>query len=98
MRKSNVALRLLPSLLAEARKVAEGEGASLNRLINVAVAEKLSVLPTEQFFRERAAQGSVEEALAILARAGKGNPRHLGMSCRARMARASEEARNAVWE
>ena len=30
MRRSNVALRLLPSLLDEARKVAKGEGVALN--------------------------------------------------------------------
>src|SRR5258705_196281 len=42
MRKSNFALRLQPSLLDEARKLAEQEGVSLNQLINVAVAEELS--------------------------------------------------------
>ena len=44
MRRSNVALRLQPSLLDEARRVAESEGVALNQLINVAVAEKLSAL------------------------------------------------------
>jgi hypothetical protein len=42
MRKSNVALRLQPSLYEEAKRVAEAEGVALNQLINVAVAEKLS--------------------------------------------------------
>ena len=42
MRRSNVALRLQPSLLDEARRVAEAEGGALNQLINVAVAEKWS--------------------------------------------------------
>ena len=46
MRKSNFALRLQPSLLGEARKLAEAEGVALNQLINVAVAEKLSALWT----------------------------------------------------
>ena len=45
MRKSNFALRLQPSLLDEARKLAEAEGVALNQLINVAVAEK-SLSPT----------------------------------------------------
>ncbi len=44
MRKSNFALRLQPSLLEEARKLAEAEGVALNQLINVAVAEKVSAL------------------------------------------------------
>ena len=47
MRKSNFALRLQPSLLQEAWKLAESEGVALNQLINVAVAEKFSALRTE---------------------------------------------------
>ncbi len=42
MRKSNFALRLMPSLLADARALAKAEGVALNQLINVAVAEKLA--------------------------------------------------------
>ena len=34
MRKGNFALRVQPSLLDEARKVAEAEGVALNQLIN----------------------------------------------------------------
>ena len=74
MRKSNVALRLQPSLLAEVRKLAKEEGVALNQLINVAVAEKLSAMRTESFFNERAARGDLEKALSILSRAGVGNP------------------------
>lgn len=74
MRKSNFALRLQPSLLDEARKVAENEGVALNQLINVAVAEKLSALRTESYFQERAARADIPKALDILNRAGKGNP------------------------
>lgn len=73
MRKSNFALRLQPSLLEEARKLAEQEGVAVNQLINVAVAEKLSALRTEAYFRERASRADVEEARRILSRAGKGN-------------------------
>jgi len=58
MNKSNYALRLLPSLKAAAERLAEREGTSLNQLINMALAEKLSALETEDFFRRRAAQGS----------------------------------------
>ena len=53
MRRSNFALRLQPSLLEELRKAAELEGVALNQLINVAVAEKVSALRTEEYFRER---------------------------------------------
>jgi len=53
MRKSNFALRIQPSLLDEARKVAESDGVALNQFVNVAVAEKLSALRTASYFRER---------------------------------------------
>jgi len=66
MRKSNVALRLQVSLLDEARRVTEAEGVALNQFINVAVAEKLSALRTEEYFRERAERGDVAKAKRIL--------------------------------
>jgi hypothetical protein len=74
MRRSNFALRLQPSLMEEARKAAESEGVALNQLINVAVAEKVSTLRTEEYFQERARRADRSETLRILDRAGKGNP------------------------
>ena len=74
MRRSNVALRLQPALLEEARRVAESEGVALNQLINVAVAEKLSALRTEEYFRERAARADFKKAKNVLKRAGRGKP------------------------
>jgi hypothetical protein len=74
MRKSNFALRLQPSLLDEARKLAEAEGVALNQLINVAVAEKVSALRTESYIAERAARANVPKALQILKHAGRGHP------------------------
>jgi hypothetical protein len=72
MRRSNVALRLQTSLLEEARRVAGAEGVALNQLINLAVAEKLPALRTEDYFRERAGRGNVARAKRILKRAGAG--------------------------
>ena len=74
MRKSNFALRLQPSLLDEARRIAEDEGVALNQLINVAVAEKLSALRTERYIVERASRADIPKALKILRRAGAGKP------------------------
>lgn len=74
MRRSNVALRLQPSLYQEARKVAESEGVALNQFINVAVAEKLSALRTEDYFRERSQRASSAKTKQILKKAGKGKP------------------------
>jgi hypothetical protein len=74
MRRSNFSLRLQPSSLEEARKAAESEGVALNQLINVAVAEKVSALRTEEYFLERSRRANRAETLRILERAGKGNP------------------------
>jgi hypothetical protein len=82
MRKSNFALRLQPSLLEEARKLAESEGVALNRLINVAVAEKLSALRTEEYFSQRAARRNLPKALRILKRAGVATRRSNVTNCR----------------
>ena len=74
MRRSNFALRLQPSLLDEARKLAELEGVALNQLINVAVAEKISALRTEEYFMARARRADPAKIARILKRVGKGNP------------------------
>ena len=74
MRRSTFALRLQPSLLDEARKLAESEGVALNQLINVAVAEKISALRTEDYFNKRARRAAPAKVARILKRAGKGNP------------------------
>jgi hypothetical protein len=74
VRRSNFALRLQPALLDEARKLAASEGVALNQLINVAVAEKVSVLRTEEYFAERARRADPEKIARILRRVGKGNP------------------------
>jgi hypothetical protein len=65
---------LQPSLLDEARKLAEAEGVALNQLINVAVAEKISALRTEEYFTERARRADPAKIARILKRVGKGNP------------------------
>jgi len=74
VRRSNFALLLQPSLLDEARKLAEAEGVALNQLINVAVAEKISALRTEEYFTERARRADPAKIARILKRVGKGNP------------------------
>ncbi|MGA3072942.1 MAG: hypothetical protein ABSG56_04540 [Bryobacteraceae bacterium] len=51
-------MRLQTSLLEEVRRVSEAEGVALNQFINVAVAEKLSALRTEEYLRKRAERGT----------------------------------------
>jgi hypothetical protein len=70
-RTPNYPLRLQPSLLAEARKVAKSERVSLNQLINVCVAEKLSALRAETSFQERFLRVAPAGLLQILEQARK---------------------------
>jgi hypothetical protein len=72
--RSNYALRLPSSLKKEAEKLAASEGTTLNQLINMAVAEKVSALRTATYLRERSARANVPRALEILRRAGKEGP------------------------
>src|SRR5580700_10032452 len=74
MGRSNFALRVPPTLMSEARKAAESEGIALNQLITLALAEKVSVMRTEEFFEERARRADPAKVDRILARMGKGNP------------------------
>ncbi len=74
MTKANYSLRLQPSLKAAAERMAMAEGSSLNQFINVAVAEKLSALETEEFFRSRAARSDKKAFLSFLDGAGDEPP------------------------
>ena len=70
-RIANYPLRLQPSLMAEARKLAKSERISLNQLINVCVAEKLSALRAEGSFQERILRVAPTGILQILEQARK---------------------------
>lgn len=56
---ANYALRVPESLFAYARKVAEEENVSMNQFFVTAIAEKVSALKTETYFRERQARGEL---------------------------------------
>ncbi len=71
--EGQVALRLQPSLLGEARKLAEEEGIALDQLVNAALAEKLAAMRADAFFDERASRADIPRALRFLEEAGKGN-------------------------
>lgn len=51
-----------------ARELAKEENISINQLITLALAEKLSALKAEEIFRERAKRASRENYLAVLAK------------------------------
>lgn len=65
---SNMALRLPASLLEEAKRVPGAEGVALKQFINMAIAEKVSALRTEDYFVS-GASGPIEKAKRILGRA-----------------------------
>ncbi len=71
--EGQVSLHLQPSLLGEARKLAEEEGIALDLLVNTALAEKLAALRADAFFDKRASRADIPHALEILENAGKGN-------------------------
>ncbi len=75
MRKSNFALRLLPSLMEALKKITAEEQTTLNQYINVAVAEKLAARQVaKEFFAERAKKGNVRKALRLLDSPGNEEP------------------------
>ncbi len=56
---ANYALRVPESLFSYARQVAEEEHVSMNQFFVTAIAEKVSALKTEAYFRERQARGNL---------------------------------------
>ncbi|WP_299067080.1 hypothetical protein [Accumulibacter sp.] len=56
---ANYALRVPESLFAYARQVAEEEHVSMNQFFVTAIAEKVSALKTEAYFRERQARSDL---------------------------------------
>jgi len=93
MRTSNFALRLQPTLFAEAKAMARDEGIALNQLINVAVAEKLAATRTIQFFERYTRDADVDGALALLRRPRKGEPPRPGDELPASWKRAKARKR-----
>ena len=55
---STISLRLPESLHKQVRKVAAQENVSINQLITLALAEKISALLTEEYLQARAKRGS----------------------------------------
>lgn len=60
--------------MKELKQVAQEEGTSINQFINIAVAEKLAVLRTETYFKERMNRAQREDFIAILEKAGEDIP------------------------
>ncbi|MDP1614024.1 MAG: toxin-antitoxin system HicB family antitoxin [Sulfuritalea sp.] len=71
---ANYALRVPESLFSYARQVAEEEHVSMNQFFVAAIAEKVSALKTETYFRERQARGDLVAFDEWLTASPKANP------------------------
>jgi hypothetical protein len=71
---STISLRLPDSLHKQVRRLAERESVSINQLITLALAEKLSALMTEDYLEERAKRGSRKKFKRAMAKVPKVQP------------------------
>lgn len=74
-RTSTYPLRLPVSIKAEAEKLAQAEGTSLNQFVASAVAEKVAVLRTASYFAERKGQADMAAFDRLMVRSGGQPPR-----------------------
>lgn len=71
---STVSLQLPESLYKQLSLLAEKDCVSINQLITLAVAEKVSALMTVDYIKERGKQGNRKDFEAILAKVPKVEP------------------------
>jgi hypothetical protein len=65
---TTIRIHLPDSLHKMARQLADKENISINQLITLALAEKISALTTEDYLKERAARGDRDKFLAAMAK------------------------------
>lgn len=68
---SNISLRLPDSLHESVRQMAHKEHVSINQMITLALAEKVSTLMTEEYLGRRAKKGNKKAFLKILGKVSK---------------------------
>ena len=71
---STISLRLPDSLHDSLRSLAKQEGVSINQLITLAVAEKISALATEDYLGARAKRASRKKFLRAMAKVADVEP------------------------
>jgi hypothetical protein len=71
---STISLRLPESLHETVRALAEKENISINQLITLALAEKVSALMTEEYLGKRAQRGSKERFRKAMAKVADAEP------------------------
>jgi len=71
---STLSLRLPDSLHTMARELAQTENISINQLVTLALAEKISAMMTEKYLETRAKRGSRAKFERAMARVAKVDP------------------------
>lgn len=71
---TTISLRIPESLHKITRNLAKEEGISMNQLITLALAEKVSALATETYLEERARRGDKVRFLAAMAKVADEEP------------------------
>lgn len=71
---TTLSLRLPDSLHAMARELAQTENVSINQLVTLALAEKISALMTEEYLETRAKRGSRAKFDRAMAKVAKVAP------------------------
>ena len=66
---STLSLRLPKSMYRDLKEIAKAEGVSMNQFVTIAIAEKIAALEAQGYLEKRAARGSREKLLAVLAKA-----------------------------
>jgi len=71
---SMMSLRIPKSMYGDLKEIAEVEGISMNQFVTLAIAEKIASLNALHYLEKRAARGSREKLLAVLAKAPDAEP------------------------
>ena len=69
-----ISLRLPRSLHDAARRLAGQEGTSINQLVTLALAEKISALETSQYLANRAKRGKRDKFRRVLSKISAARP------------------------
>jgi hypothetical protein len=72
---TNFALRLPRSIKAAVEEIAKADGTSVNQFVNTAVAEKLAVMRTADYFLQRRSSADLKAFRKVLKRKGGEAPR-----------------------
>ena len=69
-----MSLRIPKSMYSDLKEIAEVEGVSMNQFVMLAIAEKIASLNALHYLEKRAARGSREKLLGVLAKAPDTEP------------------------